>query len=211
MFYRAPADGVYCATTRFPNLTTVYVYINGEYRFDRYITSHGMFTLGRLSAGDEIQLVYFVDPGWYGYLSADVARMDEDAFWHGWAELADEPWELTKATDTELSGTVTAKQDGLFYTSIPYEPGWTATVDGEEVELAETFDPAAETVKLTDAVIAFPLNAGTHTVTLRYRTPGLTAGAIISVVSLLAFAALLYLRRKAYTLFPDPPEASDHC
>ena len=211
VFYRAPADGVYCATTRFPNLTTVYVYINGEYRFDRYITSHGMFTLGRLSAGDEIQLVYFVDPGWYGYLSADVARMDEDAFWHGWAELADEPWELTKATDTELSGTVTAKQDGLFYTSIPYEPGWTATVDGEEVELAETFDPAAETVKLTDAVIAFPLNAGTHTVTLRYRTPGLTAGAIISVVSLLAFAALLYLRRKAYTLFPDPPEASDHC
>ena len=211
VIYRAPADGLYCATTRFPNLTTVYVYRNGQFLFDRYITSRGMFSLGRMSAGDEIQLAYFVDPGWQGYIYADVARMDDETFLRGYDELADEPWELTKASGTELSGTVTALRDGLFYTSIPYEPGWTATVDGEEVTLAVTFDPAAETVKLTDAVIAFPLSAGTHTVTLRYKTPGLTLGAIISVVSLLAFAALLYLRKKDYSLFPDRPKASDHC
>ena len=102
---------------------------------------------------------------------------------------------------------MTALRDGLFYTSVPYEPGWTATVDGEEVALAETFDPSATTVRLTDAVIAFPLSAGTHTVTLRYRTPGLTLGCIISAISLLAFGGLLYLRRKEYTLFPDPSES----
>ncbi|MBQ6431910.1 MAG: YfhO family protein [Oscillospiraceae bacterium] len=208
VFFRADTDGLYCATTRFPNLTTVYVYLNGQFVFDRYITSHGMFSLGRLSAGDEIQLVYFVDPGWQGYFSADVARMDDIAFRRGYDALADEPWELTEVSDTRLSGTVTALRDGLFYTSIPYEPGWTATVDGEEVALAATFDPAAETVKLTDAVIAFPLSEGTHTVTLRYQTPGLVLGGLISAVSLLAFAGLLYLRRKEHTLFPDPPEVS---
>lgn len=206
VIYRAPSDGLYCATTHFPNLSTVYVYINGQFRFDRYITSRGMFSLGRLSAGDEIQLAYFVDPGWQGYFSADVALMDDFAFERGYAELADEPWKLSEGSDTELSGTVTALRDGLFYTSVPYEPGWTATVDGEEVALAETFDPSATTVRLTDAVIAFPLSAGTHTVTLRYRTPGLTLGCIISAISLLAFGGLLYLRRKEYTLFPDPSE-----
>lgn len=209
VFYRAPSDGLCYATTRLPNLSTVYVYINGQFRFDRYISSRGSFSLGRLSEGDEIQLVYFVDPGWYGYLYADVVQLDENALWQGWHALADEPWVLTKASDTELSGTVTALHDGLFYTSVPYEPGWTATVDGEEVALAQTFDPAAETVNLTDAVISFPLGAGTHEVTLRYRTPGLTAGALISAVSLLVFFALLYLRRKEKSLFPDPPAASE--
>ncbi len=211
LIYHAPEDGLYCATTRLPNLSTVYVYRNGQFLFDRYITSRGMFSLGRMSAGDEIQLAYFVDPGWQGYIYADVARMDDETFLRGYDELADEPWELTEVSDTKLSGTVTALRDGLFYTSVPYEPGWTATVDGEEVPLAETFDPSAETVKLTDAVVSFPLGAGTHTVTLTYRTPGLTAGILISAVSLLAFGALLYLRRKDYTIFPDPPEASDHC
>lgn len=207
VFYRADTDGLYCATTRFPNLTTVYVYLNGQFVFDRYITSHGMFSLGRLSAGDEIQLVYFVDPGWQGYFSADVARMDDIAFRRGYDALADEPWELTEVSDTRLSGTVTAQRDGLFYTSVPYEPGWTAEVDGEEVELAATFDPAATTVLLTDAVIAFPLSEGTHTVTLRYRTPGLTAGMLISAAALLAFGGLIYLRRRDYTLFPDSSES----
>ena len=211
MIYRASEDGLYCASTRFQGISAVYVYRNGQYLFDRRTDCRGTFGIGRLSAGDEIRLDYFVDPGWQGYFTAEVARMDDAAFGRGWAELADEPWALTEVSDTELSGTVNALRDGLFYTSVPYEPGWTATVDGEEVELGATFDPSAETVKLTDAVIAFPLNAGTHTVTLRYRTPGLTAGAIISVASLLAFGALLYLRKKDYTLFSDPSEASDHC
>lgn len=205
VYYRADADGLYCAATHFPNLSYVYVYLNGQYVFDRYISSHGMFSLGRLSAGDEIQLVYFVDPGWQGYFSADVARMDDAAFQRGYSALADEPWELTEVSDTGLSGTVTAQRDGLFYAAIPYEPGWTATVDGAEVPLAQSFDPAAETVKLTDAVIAFPLSEGTHTVTLRYKTPGLTAGALVSAVSLLAFCGLLFLRRKDAVLFPERP------
>jgi len=207
VIYRVPSAGLYCASTRFPNLSSVYVYRNGQFLFDRYITSHGMFSLGRLNAGDELQLAYFVDPGWQGYFSADVARMDDAVFQRGYAELADEPWLLTEVSDTELSGVVTAKRDGLFYAAIPYEPGWTATVDGEEVALAETFDPAATTVSLTDAVIAFPLEAGTHTVTLRYQTPGLALGALISALSLLAFVVLLRHRRKERTLFPDPPAA----
>ena len=206
VIYRAPSDALYCATTSFPDISTVYIYRNGESICDRYIKSCGMFSLGRLAAGDEIMLVYFVDPGWQGSFYADVEMMDDIAYQRGLAELADEPWELTEVTDTKLTGSVTARKDGLFYTSVPYEPGWTATVDGEEVELAATFDPSNPSVKLTDAVISFPLSAGTHTVTLSYSTPGLTAGCLLSVAALLLFGGLIYLRRKDDTLFPDPPE-----
>ena len=133
--------------------------------------------------------------------------MDSVVFNTGLSRLADEVWELTEVTDTCLCGTVTALDDGLFYTSVPYEPGWTARVDGEPVELAATFDPQSASVKLTDAMISFPLSAGTHTIELSYTAPGLTAGAVISAVCLLAFGALIFLTRKKYVLLPDPEEA----
>ena len=205
--YRAETDGLYCATTKFDNVSTVSVYHNGNYLFERNIKARSMFSLGWCSAGDEITLVYFVDAGKAGTFSADVELMDDYAFRRGWAELADEPWELTKVSDTELSGLIYAQRDGLFYTSVPYEPGWTATVDGEKVELAATFDPSNPSVKLTDAVIAFPLTAGMHTITLRYKTPGLTAGCLLSVAALIGFGVLIWLhRKKDYILFPDPPK-----
>ena len=206
--YRADTDGLYCATTNFNNVKTVSVYHNGEYLFDRNIKARSMFSIGWCSAGDEMTLVYFVDQGESGVFSADVELMDDYAFRRGWSELADEPWQLTEATDTKLSGVISVRRDGLFYTSVPYEPGWTATVDGEEVELAATFDPSNPSVRLTDAVIAFPLSEGTHTVTLRYSAPGLTLGFLISAAALIAFGALIWLRRKTRTrsLFPDPSE-----
>ena len=80
-------------------------------------------------------------------------------------------------------------------------------VDGEPVELAATFDPQSASVKLTDAMISFPLSAGTHTVELSYTAPGLTAGVVISAVCLLAFGALIFLTRKKYVLLPDPEKA----
>ena len=205
--YRADTDGLYCATTNFSNVSAVSVYHNGVYLFDRNIKARSMFSLGWFAAGDEITLVYFVDAGESGTFSADVEKMDDYAFRRGYAELADEAWKLTDVTDTKLSGFVSAKSDGLFYTSIPYEPGWTATVDGEEVELAATFDPSGYPVKLTDAVISFPLSKGMHTIILRYAAPGLTLGCLISAAALIAFGTLIFLRRKkAFVLFPDPPK-----
>ena len=206
VIYRAPVDGLYCATTKFTGVNNVSAYHNGEYLFERNIKARSMFSLGWFAAGDEIKLVYFIDAGGQGTFSADVELMNDSVFRRGHAELADEPWELTKVTDTTLTGIITARQDGLFYTSVPYEPGWTATVDGEEVELAATFDPSNPSVKLTDAVVSFPLSAGTHAITLHYSAPGLTTGWLISASALLLFGGLLYLRRKEYTLFPDPEE-----
>lgn len=67
-------------------------------------------------------------------------------------------WNITEHTDTWLSGSVTAKEDGVLFTTIPYEPGWTIKVDGEEVE----------PVKLIDSLIGIELSAGEHTVTMKY-------------------------------------------
>lgn len=209
--YTLEESGLYIATSKRPvtdssssDYSKVRIYCNGELLFSQEIKARSLFSLGNLNAGDELEFEYTLPAGREGAISVDVARQNNEVFDAGYTLLADEPWELTEFSDTRVSGTITALEDGLFYTSIPYEPGWTAYVDGQEVELAATYDPKREDVLLTDAVIAFPLSAGTHTITLNYRTPGLTEGLVISAAGLLLFALLLLLCRKKHRLFPDP-------
>ena len=202
--YTVSQDGLYCATTDCNGGESVSVYLNEEYLFSRNIKARSLFSLGDLHEGDELKFTYTIGKGKSGKLSVDVARMDSLLFNQGLSVLADEPWVLTEFSDTYLAGTINAKQDGLFYTSVPYEPGWSAFVDGERVTLAQGYDAKEENVKLTDAVVSFPLTAGEHKIELRYEAPGLKLGAIISAVSLLLFALLLLVRRKKQTLLPPP-------
>ncbi len=205
VLYTVPADGLYSATTTLTQgKENVSVYLNDSFLFSRNIKARSLFSLGDLRTGDELKFTYTVKAGKSGNITLEVAQMDTALFDAGLAALADEPWVLTEFSDTRLCGTVDAKQEGLFYTSIPYEPGWSTYVDGEQVALAESYDPQSKEVALTDAVVSFPLTAGVHEIELRYEAPGLKTGAILSAASLLLFAALLFVRRKKNTLLPPP-------
>lgn len=83
-------------------------------------------------------------------------------------------WKITEHNDTYLSGGVTAAKDGVLFTTIPYEPGWTVTVDGKETE----------PVKLINSLIGIPLSAGEHTVTMKFWPSYLTLAIIVSCVGL---------------------------
>jgi hypothetical protein len=67
-----------------------------------------------------------------------------------------------------------------------FAPGWTATVDGQPAPVlrANLFDRAV------------PVAAGAHTITLRYRMPGAAAGATLSLLAAILFAAALVLSRR---------------
>jgi len=97
--------------------------------------------------------------------------------------------ELTKKTDTEISGRIEAERAGLLYLSIPYDKGWSILVDGEETE----------PYKLFDTFLSVRLTAGTHIVELRYMPQGLKTGGMItagSIVLLLLIAGITAGRRK---------------
>jgi len=96
---------------------------------------------------------------------------------------------LTHFEDTKLEGVVTAKEDGMMYTSISYEKGWKVYVDGEEVK----------TECLKDALLTFPVSAGTHSIRFEYFPEGLKTGLIISGLSLgifLLIAVFAFIKYK---------------
>lgn len=87
----------------------------------------------------------------------------------------------------QIELTCTAAYAGFAVLLDEFAPGWTATVDGV---------PAP--IRRADGLFrAVPVAAGTHRVTFTYRTPGLIAGAAVSIATLLALAAGVVVSRRA--------------
>ena len=102
------------------------------------------------------------------------------------AALAAHPLKKVRLSDNRVSGTVELDRPGLLCLSIPCSSGWTARVDGTPARLLRT----------NTMYMGLALPAGDHAVELRYATPGLGTGALLSVGGLLAFAGALFLPRK---------------
>lgn len=76
----------------------------------------------------------------------------------------------------------TENSDELVFFSIPYESGWSATVNGQPTEI--------EKVNIGFMAVRVPANQ-TSTIVFNYKTPGLTAGIVVSCVSVVIFIAYM--------------------
>ena len=85
-----------------------------------------------------------------------------------------------------FTATIDLSRENLVFFSVPYESGWSATVDGKPV----TVEP------VNNGFMAVAVDAGAHTIEFTYQTPGLAAGALLSAVSLLIFLGALWLSRR---------------
>lgn len=80
-------------------------------------------------------------------------------------------------------------EDRLVFFSVPFDNGWSATVNGEETDVE----------KVSYGFMAVLCHKGENTIRFDYKTPGLTAGKIITVVGvlgLIAYVAPAYIKRK---------------
>lgn len=87
-----------------------------------------------------------------------------------------------------LTGSITTK-GGLLMITIPYERGIKVLVDNQTVSYETALD----------ALIAIPLEEGTHTVEIKYQQPGLIIGTSISIISLLITGIYIKTTKKWLT------------
>ncbi|MBP3272506.1 MAG: YfhO family protein [Ruminococcus sp.] len=79
---------------------------------------------------------------------------------------------------------INADKDSLLFFSVPYEDGWTATVNGQPAEIE----------KVNFGFMAVKVNAGENEVKFKYETAGLRTGIMMTVggfILLLAYLAVL--------------------
>jgi uncharacterized membrane protein YfhO len=80
-----------------------------------------------------------------------------------------------------ISGFVDAPEDGWFITTVPYDPNFQITVDGNEIPFE----------KVNTAFVGFPISKGFHQIVFRYVSPGFIAGAAVSLAGFLMFVLSL--------------------
>lgn len=100
---------------------------------------------------------------------------------------------IVSPADTEgdvISGFVETGADGFFVTSIPYDEGFTVTLDGKEVPYE----------KVNTAFLGFPIAKGRYDVELRYEAPGFFSGAVCSTAGFLLFALCIFLRIDSFRM-----------
>ncbi len=147
---------------------------------DRY--QNQAFHIGCLTEGQTVMLEYEFNDNQTdsGVITLHAAEFHPDVWEDVYAKLRQYPLEVDAHGDGYLEGTVEADEDQVLFLSVPYDTGWSVTVDGKETEAK----------KVLNAFMALELSAGSHKIVMRYISPGFYTGLLITGVSLLLFLVL---------------------
>lgn len=144
--------------------------------------------VGDLETGETVTFVFHLDDEYdSGNIKLIAAEHHMDAFYQIFDALKKETWQVDQVASTKVSGQITVQEDGIMFTSIPYEKGWTVKVDGQKVV----------TEKIAGAFIGIPLSAGGHYIEMDYKPQGFVIGVIITCISGAMFI-VMYERDKKH-------------
>lgn len=191
--YEAPQDGIYCMYADISGGDDVTIMINDEAQSKTYGMGRSYIAcIGYINKGDKISVYSQLEQGQSGSAKVYVNMLNKDVFEQGYAAVSRDVMTTTKLTGSSMEGTIDVSEDGLFYTSIPYEEGWTAEVDGKEVQITP----------VGGSLVAFNLSEGTHTIKLTYYPKGFWIGFTVTMLCAATFAMLCvytYILKKRKT------------
>ena len=162
-----------------------------------------IYDLGIVNPDETVEVKIKIEDSEYGYIDFYPYSVNEEALSKGYEILKNRQLNVTSFEETEIKGTVNLEEDCLFFTSIPYDSGWTVKVDGVEIK-------EEDYVSLNDAYLCFNITAGEHDIEISFMPDGLIMGICVSVFTVIAlFLAALYFARirRRMCLVPDytPP------
>ncbi|MBQ5330979.1 MAG: YfhO family protein [Oscillospiraceae bacterium] len=166
----------------------VNLWLNKEF-LDFYFEGGNMVvqTLGRFEPGEEFSFIVTVTEEKNEVLFKDKLfyYLDEQRFKEDIQKVAEHGMKVTEFKEDHLKGTINAAKDGIMFTTISWEPGWTIYVDGVKTE----------PVKVCDALIGVPLTAGDHDIEMRFVPEGLVTGIIFTAAGLVALFLIIMLEK----------------
>ena len=180
--YNIEDEGFLCLDMNLYARNYFYVYLNGQYLFSESMSLPQNLAISQVKPGDVVELRILCQAEEYSSMNIQAALLDDALFRQGYDILNASTLDLTEFSTTKVAGEILCNRDGLMYTSIPDDGNWKAYVDGIEAEI----------VLVGDAMIGLNLTKGYHMVVFVYSNSAFTYGVMLTVVSVLAFLALIY-------------------
>jgi uncharacterized membrane protein YfhO len=94
--------------------------------------------------------------------------------------------QITKFSETNITGNIDLKTKKILYLSIPFDRGWHATVDGKEADLQ----------RVQWGLTGLVLDKGIHKIELSFTPPFKKEGTLVSLISLGLFGVLLFVSKR---------------
>jgi len=177
-----PNDGIYYGF--YDNCTasnlTIHINDGAQTRYSK-TTHRYLFEFGECNEGDTIHISNENNSS----VLFHVYRLNMDMVDMAYNTLSEQTMITEEFTDTYIKGNIDVKEAGRLIFSIPYEDGWSVFVDGKEVEA----------LGFKEALLSVYLEEGTHVIELKYMTPGLKTGAVISGICVILFIITMYIRK----------------
>ena len=82
---------------------------------------------------------------------------------------------------TSLTGTVTMKNTGNLFTTIPYDADWTVLIDGKDI--TKVYESLDDSIQNRYGMLNFKVPQGTHEITFIYHSKILVYGLIVSIIA----------------------------
>ena len=166
--YRYVADrtGLVCVSLNLPKKNKFSFWKNGKELYSETYSLPQTLSVAEVTPGDVIEVKITCKSNEKGNITLHTGILDEVKLRAGRQILADGSLELTYFKNTRVEGTVTSRNSGVLYTSIPQNGNWRATVDGEPAQI----------VLIGDCMIGLLLPAGTHNVVFTYRNAAFALG-----------------------------------
>ncbi|MEG2781216.1 MAG: YfhO family protein [Oscillospiraceae bacterium] len=185
---------------------TISIRANGELVVDQNIDEEYIYDVGYQKDGTVISVdIPIKDESPSGYVDCFVYGLNMDKFKQAHSILNDGAINVTQFDETQIKGTVNAKNDCVLYTSIPYDKSWEVFIDGEEV-------PSGSIIPIGKSLLGIKLSAGQHNIELNYNARGLTAGIIISLITATTLIAcyMVINRKKKASVLAENNEVSEN-
>lgn len=112
--------------------------------------------------------------------------LDTDVLNKGFGTLEKHSLDVSEYSNNHIAGTVNAEKNGVLYSSIPYDKGWSVYVDGEK----------AETFAIGNSLLCVNIEKGNHAIEYRYTPQGVTYGFAISAITLVSGIIYLVISKK---------------
>lgn len=177
--YNPAADSYIILTYKADKAGEYFADIDGKYA-----------SAGYLEAGEEMHIYYQLSPSDFENGQVDgtiqLSRFREEQWKKAYEVLSRQQMTVTDYSDSEVQGTVSASEDGILFTSIPYDRNWHLYVDGEE----RSIQP------LWNSFVSVELEAGNHEIRLVYKQKGLLIGGLISILTIGLTAGYMIRSRK---------------
>ena len=181
--FTAKEEGHYFAYVNNTKVEEVKVQFPEKEKSYDHVDRGYLLDLGYLPADSEVQLSAKTEGQ---SMDTTVYRFHYDVLSDFVEALSGRGFKLDKKGARKIEGEIQAKEEGKVFFSIPYDPGWKVTVDGEKVEPEELFT----------GFLGIPISQGAHSIRLQYTPEGWNFGLLLSISAILFFALLLFLRKR---------------